>query len=90
MKTPTRVIWKFPLALAERQCIKLPRGAELLDVQVQDGVACLWAIVFPENDPVPVNLRIIGTGNPFELSKHSLYVGTFQTPPFVWHLFQEP
>lgn len=86
-----KTIWKFPLAIADRQRIMMPQGAEILTAQRQGDQACVWAIV---NDAAPMKPRLIeiaGTGNRLaELDEEysRKYIGTFQFEPFVWHVFE--
>ena len=61
---------------------------ELLDVQTQDGVPMLWAVVDPEQQVEnPIEIIAIGTG--WELpSGVDKYLGTAQDEfGFVWHYF---
>ena len=61
---------------------------EFLDVQAQDGVPTLWAIVDPERQAEkPIEIIAIGTG--WELpSGVDKYLGTAQDGSgFVWHYF---
>lgn len=83
-------IWKFPLALLNAQIIVMPEGAEILTVQRQNEQACLWAIVNPERNKEDRLFEIHGTGNPMEdeFGVSRKYIGTFQQPPFVWHVFE--
>jgi len=43
-----KTIWKFTLDLVDEQQVSLPKDAEILSVQVQNGNICLWALVNPE------------------------------------------
>ena len=69
----------------------MPQGAEILTVQTQGQIPCLWALVDPE---APTELRIIelyGTGDPFhEGSKPRKYIGTCQIKggESVFHVFE--
>jgi hypothetical protein len=84
----SRQVWKFKLALmAALQPIQMPRGAEILSVQTQRDMPCIWALV--DNDAARETrvFRIVGTGHSFD--DHGMhYLGTVQTPPFVWHVFE--
>lgn len=41
-------VWKFPLAVQERQCLALPPGAKPLHVALQKGTPWLWTAVDPD------------------------------------------
>lgn len=80
-------IWKMPLAVIDRQTALLPRGATLLDVQMQHGTPCLWYLC-DENAPIISRaILIYGTGNvvPYD---PGIYIATFQMESCVWHVFE--
>ncbi len=86
-----KAIWKFLLSRAGDQEIELPRGAELLTVQVQRGVICLWAVVDPNTTERDLRtFYIVGTGHPMPENPMVEYVGTIQEleGALVWHVFE--
>lgn len=85
-----KTIWKFRLSITSPQRVEMPEGAEILTVQSQDGIACLWAMVDIQNANVPRYIEIHGTGNSIHesMAVNRKYIGTFQQPPFVWHVFE--
>jgi len=86
-----KVIWKYPMGMVSTH--EMPEGAEFLSVQIQGNeqgleVAMAWFLVWnSETNMVPRKFRIFGTGH--EIPMDYKYLGTFQSPPFVWHLFEE-
>ena len=88
-------VYKCPveIKLGEAFPIELPRGARILDVNVQNGSAYMWALVDTSRAPDPRIFRIYGTGHEIECTDiyeaRMRYVATFHQKPFVWHLFQE-
>jgi hypothetical protein len=84
-------IWKFqiPVMVPATIGIKMPIGAKILTVQMQNETANIWAIC----DPLAVKERrefsIVATGQPFNFSDHQ-YIGTFQKDggQYVFHLFE--
>lgn len=90
-----RVIYKWPLAITDYQEITAPIIEQVLTVQMQNGVPCLWAVVREPDVPprsVPVAPRlgvfVVGTGNPIpDEAEDANYVGTIQQGPLVWHVF---
>jgi hypothetical protein len=81
-------IWKYTLPVEDTAILYMPPGAEVLTIQSQGGVLCLWAYVDTELDGREVRLfHIRGTGNPL-LGNEGTYVGTAQIGPFVWHVFE--
>ncbi len=69
----------------------MPLGAEILCVQVQNNIPCLWA-----KHPLPYigetetkNIYVFGTGH--EIKQDDLiYIGTFQMKEgdFIGHVFE--
>jgi len=86
-----KTIWKFPLRVTDSQRIEMPRGAEILTAQTQNGQGYLWALVDPEAvDTEMRTIEIHGTGNPIleGNNRERRYVATFQQLAFVWHVFE--
>jgi hypothetical protein len=87
-KTEVRVIWKYPLKITDRQELEIPELWQPLSVQIQDGVATLWALVDPRYDKKPVPIGIYGTGEPMIDQPIKWHLGTVQDDAgFVWHVF---
>lgn len=86
-----KTIWKYHVPVTDEFEIGMPFGAYILDVQVQSFKPCMWAVVDPAQILVTRKFKIFGTGNLFDLGFECTweYIGTFQTPPFVWHLFED-
>lgn len=90
----TSAIWKFEPLASEAFSLRMPRGAEILTVQVQHGKPQIWAKVDPTAPVESRRFALFGTGHriPDEReSEHALrYVGTFQVDggALVFHLFE--
>lgn len=84
-------VFKYQIEARDSQTITMPKGAEILTVQVQHGEPCIWALVNPDNEPEEVKLRIHGTGHNVPSSELLSYIGTFQLHGgnFVFHVFRE-
>lgn len=83
------VIWKFPLRSEDTQVVMMPTRAEILTVQMQDGVPTIWALVDPTANREQVKIIIVGTGRLFD-TRDLHYLGTVQEPiGLVWHIFME-
>lgn len=76
-------IWKFQVS----GIIEMPADAKILTVQNQNGDPCIWALVDPNQKMDARMFTIVGTGKPFD-DTNTVYIGTFQDGPFVWHLFE--
>lgn len=80
-----KTVHKFPL-WADAARVQMPAGARVLAVQIQNGVPCLWAEVDTEQQLETRIFRTVGTGH--ELGDGLVYVGTYQMPPLVFHVFE--
>ncbi len=79
-------IWKYKV----ENIIEMPKGAEILSVQIQNVEmfnACIWAKVSSENKLEKRQFLVVGTGHTFD-DTDMVYIGTYQDGPFVWHLFE--
>lgn len=82
-----RTIYKYPLEITDHQEISIHAGAELLDIQVQNGSIYLWCMVNPNQSMRKYYFRVLGTGQPIESEFNVPYLATVQTGRFVWHIF---
>jgi hypothetical protein len=82
-------VWKFPIDTTDTQIVPMPKGADILCVQTQMGVPCLWATVDPTQDAVRRAIRIVGTGHLFDADGLT-YIGTYQLQggTLVFHVFE--
>lgn len=86
-----RTIWKFQLTEPTRRTpplwrFAMPMEAKVLTVQVQGAIPTVWAEVDDEVDTIDRWFTVVGTGEQLPDWPVS-YVGTWQDPPFVWHLY---
>jgi hypothetical protein len=87
-----RKIFKYPFSVSDKIEINMPSEAEILSVQVQDEVPCIWAIVNTDSKIKIHTFFIYGTGqNVLGWDNGMNYIGTFQLfgGKFVGHLFDE-
>jgi hypothetical protein len=86
----SKAVWKYPLFLGKNE-LELPRGSRILYVGDDNGIPTLWALVAtaPEYPREIRNLVVRGTGHPVDPLVEE-YIGTWQAPPYVWHLFELP
>lgn len=87
-----KTIYKYPLTLESFTEVAMPVEAEILDIQMQYDVICIWALVDPENRLVTRKFRIFGTGHPIEMKDLDslVYLKTVKTRTelFIWHVFE--
>lgn len=80
-------IWKYELSDITPIKIEMPSGAQIMTVAMNNGRPAVWALVDPAKPLETRTFKIIGTG--WEMDGRLTYVGTWQAPPFVWHLFEQ-
>jgi hypothetical protein len=95
-----RSIWKFELPDTCTFWLELPRGAQILDVQLQHrpaaapadrSVPVIWALVDPSAEAEPRQFAVVGTGWPLRPDVVFKHLGTLQRPggePF--HVLELP
>lgn len=84
-----RAVWKFGVPLGDVVTIDMPEGAQILHVQAQNDIPCMWALVDPLAQRVSRRFRFAGTGH--EISESPLeHVGSFfmREGALVFHLFE--
>ena len=86
-------IYKYPVPVYDYVRVRMPVGARILTVQVQNGTPCIWALV--NADPFALSedrvFRLFGTGHNVPDGDALTYVGTYQmnSGALVFHLFEE-
>lgn len=87
-----KVIYKYPCELEDSFIIEMPKGAEILSVQVQHGHPFLWALVEPDVEKEERRFQLFGTGHIIHwgLLAKVKFIGTFQLSGgmIVFHLFE--
>lgn len=76
-------VFKYQLRVEDVQTIWLPKGAELLTVQTQQGTPCLWALVDEQAPTEERTILMYGTGHPVHVSTGRHHDGG----AFVFHAF---
>lgn len=85
-----RTIYKFSLDITDVQFIEMPEGAQILSAQNQSGNISLWALVDVEKPLEKRDIRIYGTGHPYEFNdSDAKYISTVQQGPLAWHIFEK-
>ena len=93
------MIYKLTLPIVDRQTVKLPYNARILSAQLQYDQLRVWyqfdletAAEIRNTQLTEVQFLIIGTGNACTIEQESqlaesVFLGTVQQTPFVWHVF---
>ena len=75
------VIWKYPIEVTESQMLRVPKGAKVLTVLVQEGQPCIWALVdISIADTECIEVLTFGTGQPDIDIDDADYLGAYQLP----------
>lgn len=82
-------IYKYPLNVVDKQSVKLPLGSQILSVQLQKCVPCIWALVNPDAQVTEVNVRFVATGEDVSNIEHLTYLSTLHIGYLVYHVFLE-
>ena len=89
-----RTVWKFPFDIQDEFTIQMPRRAQIVLVEMQKQMPCLWAEI-EDDDAAPFEDRtfaIVGTGH--MVPPASVHVASFQQldlfgQSFIWHLYEQ-
>ena len=88
----SETIWKFNLETTDYQTVKMPKGAEILDIQTQGGQPCLWALVDPSKENEDRNFEVFGTGHKVsgDMGISRKYIATYQleSGALIFHVFE--
>jgi hypothetical protein len=80
-----KTIYKY--TLDSQDCtLNLPKGAEILTVQLQNQIPTLWALVNPITVTEERHICIVGTG--CQVEDTMKYITTYMDGYFVWHVFE--
>ena len=80
-----KTIYKYEVR-SQDASMKLPKGAEILTVAIQDGRPMMWALVDPENVLVDRFISTVGTG--WQVEDNMKYICTYMEEYLVWHVFE--
>jgi len=80
-----KTVYKY--TLHSKDCtLQLPKGAEILTVQLQNEIPTLWALVNPMTVTEERHICIVGTG--WDVEDNMKYITTYMDGYFVWHVFE--
>lgn len=84
-------IWKFAIN-PNKTILEMPKDAEILTIQTQNEIPCIWVLVNPENAKELRHFEVYGTGHNIhcDMGIERKYINTFQLDggSFVFHLFE--
>ena len=90
-------IFKYTLEIKDQQTIHVQKHADrkfieqVLYVDVQNGIPCIWALVDDEDDERAIRIIIHGTGQDASDTYGLKHIGSFMLldGAFVGHVFAE-
>jgi hypothetical protein len=87
-----KTIYKYKIETRDRQHISMPKGAEILTIQVQHGEPHIWVLVETNGGEVMRTIDVFGTGNPiYDPDGSRRYIGTYQLydGELIFHVFEK-
>lgn len=84
-----KTIWKYRLETLDTQTILMPKSAQVLDVQIQNSILQLWALVIPTALDEERTFRIYGTGHGMP-DEPGRYIASYKLErgALVFHVFE--
>ncbi len=87
-----KTIWKYEFEISDNIIIRMPADAEILCVQMQNDIPCIWAKVNPEKSLINRKFKMYGTGHPIteKIGFFEKYIGTIQkfNGKLIFHIFE--
>jgi len=86
----SKKIFKYELQIKDLNKVIMKKGAEVLSIQTQNEIACIWALVDPYEIDENRFFEIFGTGNIVPQNSFRKFIGTFQLSGglLVYHCFE--
>ena len=83
-------IYKYQLDTTDIQRIEMQQGAEILCIQTQNEIPCIWALVEPNATVTKRTFEIFSTGHNVPENANRSYIGTYQlnNGQLVFHCFE--
>ena len=82
-------IWKYQLQTTDSQEVKMPEGAKILCLQMQNSNPCIWALVDASAKIERRVFQTFGTGENISKLSELKYVDTYQLlNGLVLHVFE--
>ena len=86
----SKKIFKYQLETTSIQEIEMPQGSEILCIQTQNGIPCIWALVEQNATVTKRKFLIVATGHSLPKNRNIKYIGTYQLSDgrMVFHCFE--
>lgn len=83
-----RTIFKTKLDICDFQTVELPQDFNILHIEKQDGVPCIWYECNSDMPTVKLDIYCVGTGWRMDDLPPVKYIGTVQQDGFVLHYYR--
>lgn len=84
-----KTIWKYKIE-PPFSVITMPRDAEVISLQIQNGAPYLWAVVETNNPTIERVFKTFCTGEPIvDFDGLKSFIGTYQLNGYVFHVFED-
>lgn len=82
-------VYKYQLSAKVETRVELPKGAQVLKIDIQGNAVCLWAMVDPDAEKEARTFEVFGTWHSMPVANR-LFINTFfaQSGTFVFHAFE--
>ncbi|MBR1377993.1 MAG: hypothetical protein IJ557_02560 [Bacteroidaceae bacterium] len=83
-----KTIFKTKLEHCYFQTVELPQNFNILHLDKQDGVPCIWYECDSDMPIVKLGIYCVGTGWRMDDEPPMKYIGTIQQDGLVWHYYR--
>lgn len=85
----TITVWKYRLPLKNRFGIQMPLNSDILHLEMQNDIPCLWVKVNPDEKETEYHhFAFVPTGQEEDDENVQNYLGTIVFSNLVYHLFE--
>lgn len=83
-------IFKYQVETKDLQIVEMPKGAEILCVQLQHNIPCIWALVDENREKENRYIETFGTGHYIDNVNNRKYISTIQchSGQLILHYFE--
>ena len=84
-----KTVLKYELTIKDVNYLEIPKGGEILSLQVQYNTPCIWVLVDADVEKETRRIGVIGSGHFIKQEKIE-FIGTAQSfnGDLVWHFFE--
>lgn len=85
-----KTIWQYTIETLHDNVLEIPKGGQVLSIQIQGGLPQLWVLIDPNAEKGKRTFRLHGTGHGVPDSDKLNFIGTVQLDKgeLVLHVFE--